>query len=72
MDAGEDLFGRHAGVLGRYTDGMLSPPLQMLPVMVAGWVNRCQLAVIDYGYRRITAMLRQDGWPVKHKRVERI
>ena len=27
---------------------MLSPPLQMLLVMVAGWVNRHQLAMIDY------------------------
>lgn len=25
-----------------------------------------------YGYRRITALLRQDGWPVNAKRVERI
>jgi len=25
-----------------------------------------------YGYRRITAMLRSDGWSVNHKRVERI
>ena len=25
-----------------------------------------------YGYRRITAMLRRDGWRVNHKRVERI
>ena len=25
-----------------------------------------------YGYRRITAMLKQDGWTVNHKRVERI
>jgi len=25
-----------------------------------------------YGYRRITALLRQDGWIVNHKRVERI
>jgi transposase InsO family protein len=25
-----------------------------------------------YGYRRITAMLRNDGWRVNHKRVERI
>jgi len=25
-----------------------------------------------YGYRRITAMLRNEGWPVNHKRVERI
>ena len=25
-----------------------------------------------YGYRRITALLRQEGWQVNHKRVERI
>jgi putative transposase len=25
-----------------------------------------------YGYRRITALLRHAGWPVNHKRVERI
>jgi len=25
-----------------------------------------------YGYRRVTALLRQDGWSVNHKRVERI
>jgi transposase InsO family protein len=25
-----------------------------------------------YGYRRITALLKQDGWRVNHKRVERI
>lgn len=25
-----------------------------------------------YGYRRITALLRQEGWRVNHKRVERI
>ena len=25
-----------------------------------------------YGYRRVTAMLRNDGWTVNHKRVERI
>ena len=25
-----------------------------------------------YGYRRITALLRAEGWPVNHKRVERI
>lgn len=25
-----------------------------------------------YGYRRITALLQQEGWPVNHKRVERI
>jgi transposase InsO family protein len=25
-----------------------------------------------YGYRRITALLRQDGWDVNHKRIERL
>ena len=25
-----------------------------------------------YGYRRITAMLRWEGWKVNHKRVERL
>ena len=25
-----------------------------------------------YGYRRVTALLRADGWRVNHKRVERI
>jgi len=25
-----------------------------------------------YGYRRITALLRQDGWKVNHKRIERL
>jgi transposase InsO family protein len=25
-----------------------------------------------YGYRRITALLKRDGWHVNHKRVERI
>jgi transposase InsO family protein len=25
-----------------------------------------------YGYRRVTALLRQVGWLVNHKRVERI
>lgn len=25
-----------------------------------------------YGYRRITALLRDEGWEVNHKRVERI
>ena len=25
-----------------------------------------------YGYRRVTALLRMEGWDVNHKRVERI
>ena len=33
-----------------------------------------ELASADgrYGYRRITALLRREGWRVNHKRVERI
>ena len=34
-------------------------------VTLATWYGR-------YGYRRITALLRRDGWQVNHKRVERI
>jgi len=26
----------------------------------------------NYGYRRITAILKMEGWHVNHKRVERI
>ena len=25
-----------------------------------------------YGYRRVTAMLREQGWQVNHKRIERL
>jgi len=25
-----------------------------------------------YGYRRVTALLRREGWRVNHKRVERL
>lgn len=35
-------------------------------------VQRLSLAHRFYGYRRITALLRQEGWPVNHKRVERL
>jgi putative transposase len=42
-------------------------------------VERLTAAIIDwarqhgrYGYRRITALLRAEGWGVNHKRVERI
>jgi transposase InsO family protein len=34
-------------------------------IELASWYGR-------YGYRRITAMLRQEGWQVNYKRVERI
>jgi putative transposase len=35
-------------------------------------VQRLSLAHRFYGYRRITALLRQAGWTVNHKRVQRI
>jgi putative transposase len=49
---------------------MASPPSDELPlvsriVALAGMYGR-------YGYRRITALLRREGWRVNHKRVERI
>ena len=51
----------------RYTPGMAND--EVLPttniVSLARHYGR-------YGYRRITAMLRADGWGVNHKRVERI
>lgn len=34
-------------------------------VQLAAWYGR-------YGYRRITAMLRETGWKVNHKRIERL
>src|SRR5690349_21997145 len=35
-------------------------------------VQRLSLEHRFYGYRRITALLRQSGWAVNHKRVQRI
>lgn len=35
-------------------------------------IVQCATQYGRYGYRRITALLRQDGWPVNAKRVERI
>jgi hypothetical protein len=31
-----------------------------------------QASMGRYGYRQVTGLLRNDGWRVKHKRVERI
>lgn len=46
---------------------------------VSGEEERLVTCIIDlatryrrYGYRRITALLRGEGWRVNHKRVERI
>ncbi len=36
------------------------------------WIIEMATQYGRYGYRRITAMLRQEGWRVNHKRVERI
>jgi hypothetical protein len=52
MDTGEDLFGRHTVVLGRYTDGMLSSRSSMalardrhsLPCL---WRRRCDTVRIS-------------------------
>jgi len=41
------------------------PPLVSRVIELAGAYGR-------YGYRRITALLRREGWRVNHKRVERI
>jgi len=35
-------------------------------------VQRLSLAHRRYGARRITALVRREGWPVNHKRIERI
>jgi putative transposase len=35
-------------------------------------VQRLALAERFYGYRRITALVRRQGWPVNHKRIARI
>ena len=40
-------------------------PLTAAIVRLAGQYGR-------YGYRRVTALLRAEGWHVNHKRVERI
>ena len=40
-------------------------PLTAAVVRLAGQYGR-------YGYRRVTALLRAEGWHVNHKRVERI
>ena len=46
---------------------------------MGAWERRLRTRILDlacwfgrYGYRRITALLRQEGWDVNHKRIERI
>ena len=36
------------------------------------WIVALATKYGRYGYRRITALLRREGWRVNHKRVERI
>jgi len=40
--------------------------------VVRGEIVRLRREYGRYGYRRITALLRWEGWPINHKRVERI
>ena len=35
-------------------------------------IHRMVELATRYGYRRITAMLQQEGWQVNHKRTERL
>ena len=46
------------------------PPEDELALTTA--IVRLASAYGRYGYRRVTALLQQDGWRVNHKRVERI
>ena len=39
-----------------------------LTAVIFDWTRQ----YVRYGYRRITALLRTEGWRVNHKRVERI
>ena len=51
----------------RYTPGMANDEVLLTTTIVSMARHYGR-----YGYRRITAMLRADGWGVNHKRVERI
>jgi len=48
--------------------------VQRLPDEEPFTVRVCEIASEygRYGYRRVTALLRSEGWRVNHKRVERI
>jgi hypothetical protein len=58
-----DSRGRRSGT--RRWSGTTRTPLTRRIIELAATYGR-------YGYRRITAMLRGEGWRVNHKRVERI
>ena len=64
---------RACRVLGQWRSThrrMGSPPSDEPPLVsrIVAWAG----AYGRYGYRRITALLRREGWRVNHKRVERI
>jgi len=49
--------------------------LRLVPADEPSLVKRIIQLASDYGrygYRRVTALLRGEGWPVNHKRVERL
>jgi len=48
------------------------PQLTMKEQLLTQRITELALQFGRYGYRRITALLRSEGWNVNHKRVERI
>ena len=70
---GVEALCRLAGVsrAGYYRHWQASRPAQE-ETAVRDAVQRLSLAHRFYGYRRITALLHQSGWPVNHKRVQRL
>lgn len=70
---GIDLMCRLAGVsrAGYYRHWQASEPARE-ETALRDEVQRLSLEHIFYGYRRITALLRQAGWAVNRKRVQRI
>jgi transposase InsO family protein len=64
---------RLAGVswAGYYRDWRVSPPLEE-ETALRDAIQRLSLATRSYGYRRLTAQLREVGFAVNHKRVARL
>jgi putative transposase len=55
-----------------YRADFRTPPVGRQDVALRAAIERIVLAFPGYGYRRVTAQLRRDGWEVNHKRVLRI
>ena len=55
----------------RPTQGRTRKPLDDEESLTTDIINQA-VRFGRYGYRRITALLRDQGWQVNHKRVERI